>query len=453
MANDFSRSPVHLDVDPTASRPASVVSPQTPFRILVVGDFSGRNDRQAAAPLRDRTRYRIDRDNFDTVLSKIGPSVRAGSITLGFQTLNDFHPDRLLERVPAFAKLEGLKKQNPPPPRAATAPGTPPSDLLDEIVQRTAGQTPIPATAGDFDSFVRKITAPHLESQADEGRRESASHIDETRSDLLRALLHHEAFQELEASWRGLAMLVDRLNTDGPLKIHVFDATLEELLADEEGLRALLARSGDPWGVVVGCFVFDQTEGDSDRLARLASAAAIARVPFVAEADPPSGNMSPAWQDFRRSSNSVWIGLAMPRFLLRLPYGPQTAPIDSFSFEEMPRQDHNGYLWGNPAFCCAYLLGLAFLSDGWQMRPGLFRQVSSLPVHTFTQDGETVAQPCAEVLLTERQAEFVLDQGYMPLASVKNTDSALLLRFQSVSQPPSPLAGPWARDPETLGNT
>jgi type VI secretion system protein ImpC len=318
-------------------------------------------------------------------------------------------------------------------------------NLLDEILQRSPDQIPIDLDdTADLGAFLKRITAPYLEARPDSVQHEWESRIDATCSDLLRGLLHHEAFQDLEASWRGLGMLVDRLDTDGPLKIHVYDATLEELMADEEGLSTLFARKDDPWGVVIGSFAFGQTDTDAGRIGLLARAASMSRVPFVAEATPPPEDTSSGWQDFRRSSNSPWIGLAMPRFLLRLPYGLQTSPVDTFSFEEMPRHDHSSYLWGNPAFCCAYLLGLAFQSEGWEMRPGLFRQVTGLPLHTYEQDGDTVAKPCAEVLLTEHEAEFIMDQGFMPLATMKDSDSALLVRFQSVSQPPSALAGRWA---------
>ena len=121
MANEFSRSSVHLDVNPRASKTASVLSPETPFRILVVGDFSGRANRQLSEPLAGRRAHAIDRDNFDTVVQKLNPSLNVGSMTLGFTTLDDFHPDQLFKRVPAFSKLVAMKNQGPQPSREATA--------------------------------------------------------------------------------------------------------------------------------------------------------------------------------------------------------------------------------------------------------------------------------------------------------------------------------------------
>jgi type VI secretion system protein ImpC len=136
--------------------------------------------------------------------------------------------------------------------------------------------------------------------------------------------------------------------------------------------------------------------------------------------------------------------MAMPRFLLRLPYGKDTSAIDSFPFEEMPQTDkapeHKAYLWGNPAFFCAYLLGKSFLAHGWKLNP-LERRIDNLPMHVYHEDGESVAKPCAEVLLSEREAFKLLDAGFMPLASLKYEPSALVVRFQSIADPTAPLAG------------
>jgi type VI secretion system protein ImpC len=260
----------------------------------------------------------------------------------------------------------------------------------------------------------------------------------------MRGILHHPAFQKLEAAWRAVAFLVNRLDTNDLLKIYILDVTLEELLDDEAAVHALFTRRDDPWAVIVGDFSFGQTDADATRLQRLARAARSAGAPFLAEALPPSENPSPEWQAFRRSAHAAWIGLALPRFLLRLPYGAETSPIDRFDFEEMPQQTHAGYLWGNPAFCCALLLGQAFLRDGWQMRPGVVREVQNLPLHLYKEDGQTVPKPCAEVLMTEREADYVMENGFMPLASLKSTDSVLLVRFQSVTEPLRALSGRWS---------
>jgi type VI secretion system protein ImpC len=151
-----------------------------------------------------------------------------------------------------------------------------------------------------------------------------------------------------------------------------------------------------------------------------------------------------AWRQLRHHPDARWLGLAMPRFLLRLPYGRKTSPMEALDFEEMPQAPaHEAYLWGSPAVACACLIGQAFNRRSWQMHPGLVSEVDGLPVHTYRQGSESLMTPPAETWLTDRAAERIADEGVMPLASSKNGDSALLMRFQSVADPPAPLAGPW----------
>lgn len=138
--------------------------------------------------------------------------------------------------------------------------------------------------------------------------------------------------------------------------------------------------------------------------------------------------------------------MALPRFLLRLPYGKKTDPIESFDFEEMPEAPaHEDYLWGNPAFAWAVLLAQSFREYGWEMRPGLHAQIDGLPLHVYEHDGESELKPCAEALLTEEAAAHVLDNGPMPLVSLKGRDAAQLVRFQSIAEPLRSLAGRWGR--------
>jgi type VI secretion system protein ImpC len=175
-----------------------------------------------------------------------------------------------------------------------------------------------------------------------------------------------------------------------------------------------------------------------------------AGAPFIAESVPSRDENAAdhrAWQTLRRSEQARWIGLAMPRFLLRLPYGKNTSEIDSFDFEEMPGPpEHQNYLWANPAFACAYLLGRSFSEYGWSFTPGMVQDIGGLPLHTWQADAETHTQPCAEVLLTDRDAELILDEGLMPLTCINNFDCLRLVRFQSIADPPAALAGRWGDD-------
>jgi len=258
-------------------------------------------------------------------------------------------------------------------------------------------------------------------------------------SDALRGILHHPRFQALEAAWRALYLLVRGLNTDEDLKIFILNITLPELIAEMDTVRKALQRKG-PWAVIAANYSFGQSELDAQALRRVARLAKSLGAPFLAEAHLEKDEHAEAWDDLRHSPEAPWIGLAMPRFLLRLPYGKDTSAIESFPFEEMPESEHKAYLWGNPGFFCAWLLGKSFLAHGWGLNP-VERRIDNLPMHVYQEDGEPVAKPCAEVLLTEREALKLLDAGFMPLASLKHEPAAMIVRFQSISDPPTPLAG------------
>jgi type VI secretion system protein ImpC len=151
-----------------------------------------------------------------------------------------------------------------------------------------------------------------------------------------------------------------------------------------------------------------------------------------------------AWQMLRQSSVAAYIGLALPRFLLRLPYGKKSRPIESFTFEEMPEEPcHACYLWGNAAFIKVELLARNFKKRGWQMQPGEEYQTDSLPVHFYTEDGETVGKPVAEILLTEKGGEIIAHQGLIPLWSVKNADAIRSSDFRSVAENGQTIIGRW----------
>src|SRR5260370_27250159 len=108
-----------------------------------------------------------------------------------------------------------------------------------------------------------------------------------------------------------------------------------------------------------------------------------------------------AWSEVTAIPEASYIGLALPGFLLRLPYGKATSATERFPLEELTGEPkHQEYLWGNPAFACACLIAEAFSESGWDMRPGDALDISGLPAHVYKKDGEAVMKPCAEVLMT-----------------------------------------------------
>lgn len=456
---------VRLDIDPHARRSPAGRADDTPFRILLMGDFSGRDNQQTPPPPRWKP-VLIDRDNFGQVMGSMGASLSLGAgastgrIRLQFRDLEDFHPDRIYEQAECFRAFRETRQKlsGPSAKPAAGSEGGPNSPDVAAI----AGGSLLDQIAGGgepdaLQQFIERAVAPHLVRGPDPQAAAMLSQADAAASTVMRAILHHRDFQALEAAWRAVFFLVRRLDTDRGLKLYLLDLTKADLARDltstaaveDTHLYRLLAEEAahtlgaEPWAVAVGNYVFQRTERDSRLLARLATVMQAAGAAFLAEADP-SAEATGEWMDLRRSPAASWVGLAMPRFLLRLPYGKDTQSVESFEFEEMPGEPrHQDYLWGNPAFACAYLLGEAFNADGWDIHPGSVREIRGLPLHLHQFGGEKVAKPCAELLMTEEEAEWVLDQGFMPLASLKDQDAVLLLRFQSIADPPAALSGPW----------
>jgi type VI secretion system protein ImpC len=451
MSERISRASVNIDID-TGTQPVhEVPEPDTPFRILVLGDFSGRANRGAKEPLAGRRPRAVDHDNLEQLMTDMVVSLQLPHIRLRFRELDDFHSDHIYANAELFQRLEDARTDPPAltataPERAAARPAAVSgAGLLDSMIAETeeVSASQVMEEPDAFVKFLNQIMKPHLEPRPDARVMKWSARIDAIAGEQMREVLHHPDFQAIEAAWRAVWMLVQRLGPDQELKILLFDATLEELLADAGSIRKCLD-SADGWGAIVGNYNFGQEPADAARLQLFGKIAASLGAPFLAEGQPPAeGEPAAHWLELVKSPNARWIGLALPRFLLRLPYGPGTSPLESFAFEEMPESVHAHYLWGNPAFCCALLLGQAFRRDGWNLHPGSHRRVEGLPLHVYQEDGASVAKPCAEILLGEKDAEFLLENGVMPLASLKDEDAALLVRFESIAIPPSALAGRW----------
>jgi type VI secretion system protein ImpC len=515
MAKPFNFGEINLDVTAGAIRSAGSPDSETPFRVAVLGDFSGRANRgvrETGAKLAGRRAVLVDRDNFDEVMAKLAPEIRLpigrddAMESLRFSELDDFLPDRLFEQAEMFGRLRDLRlrvedpatfpavaaelglggRSGKPAPAARSA--APPSperlaggSLLDQMVEETEsrGGEARPSRAPDeLQEFVRRVTEPHLEAASDPRQAEVLGLVDKAIGAQMRALLHVPDLQALEAAWRAVFFLVRRVETGTQLKLYLIDVSKEELAADlaasadlsASGLYRLLVEQSvgtpgaEPWTLIAGNYTFGPGRADAELLGRLAKIAAAAGAPFLAAGEPalvgcasfgesPSprdwrlespGEDAQAWAALRGLPEASYIGLLLPRFLLRLPYGKNTRSVETFAFEEMVSEPaHEDYLWANPAFAAALLLAQTFSEQEWEMRPGALAVIDGLPLHVYERDGESELKPCAEALLTEDAADQILERGLMPLVSLKGRDVARLVRFQSIAQPPRALAGRW----------
>ena len=484
-------------------------SDETPFCIAIIGDLSGRANRDVFEPktVRERRLHLVDRDNFDEVLSRIKPELclpTEGQIPLVFRFLewDDFHPDHLYEND-TFQQLKGLRERLQDPstfkdvaeqlgllqPLLAITPAKDiarvaapnpvrlaSGSLLDEMIEQTESRIALEGRGrtDEVQEFARQLAAKYAVSAPDARQPEVIASVDRAIGDTMRAILHHPDFQALEAIWRATFLLVRRLETSPQLKIYLVDISQQELAADlasedlrNSGVFRLLVEKSvetpgaDPLTILIGAFRFGSSREDMDLLPKWSAIAHRAGAALLAEADPllvgcssleetPSprdwkrSELQSSWSKVRSLPESASVGLALPRLMLRLPYGKETSPLDSFDFEEFCGPPaHHEYLWGNPAFFVALMIGQSFEEIGWRVEPGSQSQIENLPLHAFRLNGELQSKPCAEVLLTEEAVERILDRGLIPVVSYKGRDSVRVGRFQSIAEPQRSLRGRW----------
>ncbi|MES5326082.1 type VI secretion system contractile sheath large subunit [Alcaligenes phenolicus] len=300
--------------------------------------------------------------------------------------------------------------------------------------------------------------------------------IDQKLTEQINHILHHPEFQRLEGAWRGLHHLVSNTETDELLRIRVMPATKKELARNLKRYKGVAwdqsplfkkvyeqeygQFGGEPFGCLVGDYHFDHSPPDVEMLGELARIGAAAHSPFIAGAAPSVMQMESwqelanprdltkifsnteyaAWQSLRESDDARYLGLAMPRFLARLPYGARTNPVDEFDFEEdTDGASHDRYTWANSAYAMAVNINRSFKHFGWctairGVESG--GAVENLPCHTFPTDDGGVDIKCpTEIAISDRREAELAKNGFMPLVHRKNSDFAAFIGAQSLQKP------------------
>lgn len=467
------------------------------FRIAVLGDFSGRANRgelETGQALATRKPIKIDCDNVDDVIERLGIKIALPfgdtSLEIEITNLDDLHPDRLYEKLPIFSELSSLRarlKSNAtfaqaakevqewtgefgaglePNQDIARGLSVPADGKLSDFAQLIGRPSAAPTPDDAVVSLIKKVVAPHVVAAKDPRQDALVAAVDKALTVMMRDVLHHPDFQAMESLWRSVDFLVRRLETDTQLQIVLLDISAEELVADvsrEDGLEnsglyqllveqpALDARQG-AYSLVVGNYFFDHTPPHAEVVGRLARIAAQAQAPFVAAMAPGCMDaqgahihplISKAWNALRAMPESAYAGLTLPRFMLRFPYGKKTEPIDSFAFEEFaPHVGLRAMLWGNSAILVALLLGTSFTKGGARMNTKAALSVDDLPFYYYTdKDGDQIALPCSERLVTMRMASILTDMGFMPVLAIKGSPEVRLVGFRSLAG--RELAGWW----------
>ena len=478
-------------------RAQRAATPTTKFRLALLGDFSGRANAgklETGAALAKRKPIKVDVDTLDDVIARQNlslalPLAEADStVTVPIGSMDDFHPDQLVEKLELFEQLLTVRRNLgsragfdraakqvlswggeaplPPPPRRARGAAVATDRRLSDFARLTGRAVQGDAEDASVDDLMRRLVGPFIQPARDARQEQLTARVDEALSAAMRRVLHHPDFQAAEATWRGVEMLVRRIETDARMEIVLYDVSAEELAADlaatdaleDTGLYGMLveqpaldAHQG-PLGAVIGLYTFELMPPHADLLGRVAQIAAAARAPFVAGIGPdplalPVHDQHPltkeAFAALQALPAAAYLGLAAPRFLLRMPYGKKTDPIDAFAFEEFTRQGGLGaMLWGHPALLPALLLAQTWAKQGAKMQLGSILTVGDMPYYVYTDtDGEQIALPCTERLYTERQAVQVGSYRVMPLLSLRGRPEVRLGGFASLAG--TPLAGFW----------
>ncbi len=311
---------------------------------------------------------------------------------------------------------------------------------------------------------------------------EAIKGIDEAISKQLSAIMHHEKFQKLEGTWRGMHHLIMNSETSATLKVRMLNITKKELGKDlskavefdqSQTFKKLYENEfgtpgGEPYGAVIGDYEFTNHPEDIELLTNMSNVAAAAFAPFLTAADPALmgfeswGELSKPrdlekifesaeyakWRSFRESDDSRFVSMVMPRVLARLPYGESTKPVDEFGFEEVEvdpvtkvasEVEHDDYCWMNAAYVLGTRLTNAFAEHGWctAIRGAEGGgKVEGLPSHIFNSDDGDPDMKCpTEIGITDRREAELSKLGFLPLCHYKNTDYAVFFGAQTTQKP------------------
>lgn len=348
--------------------------------------------------------------------------------------------------------------------------------LLDEILSEAKmgpGNEGYEIAKAGVQAFIAELIQPKREGEKVDKALVDAmiAEIDQKLSRQIDEILHHSEFQALESAWRGLKFVIDRVNFRENVKVEMVNVSKDDLLMDFEdspeipksGLYKLVYSAeygqfgGKPYGMLVGNYDFGPGPQDIALLQNCAAVAAMAHAPFISAAGSQffgldsytdlanmkdlkatfEGPQYTKWQAFRESEDARYVGLAMPRFLLRLPYGQNTRPVKAFNYDESVVGQHQKYLWGNSAFAFATRVADSFAQYRWCpniIGPQSGGTVEDLPLHQYEAMGEIQTKIPTEVLLTERREYELSEEGFIGLTFRKDSDNACFFSANSAQK-------------------
>lgn len=334
------------------------------------------------------------------------------------------------------------------------------SDAVQDAVQTLAQQALSSAVIHSSDTYLT------IEAMVAE--------IDKKLSEQINKIIHHEDFKQLEAAWSGLHHLVSNSETNELMKIRFMPMSKKELGKNLKKFKGVMwdqspifkkvyeeeygQFGGEPFGCLVGDYYFDHSPQDVEILTEMAKISAASHCPFITGTSPNLMQMDSweelsnprdiskifqnteyaAWRNLRASNDARYLGLALPRFMARLPYSSKDNPVEEFNFEEVAN-DHDDYTWANAAYAMAVNINRSFNEYGWCTS---IRGVESggiveeLPTYTFATDDGGVDLKCpTETAISDRRESELSNNGLMPLVYRKNSNLAAFIGAQSLQKP------------------
>ena len=479
------------DITFTSQSSSSSSSVAQQCKLLILGDFSGRASLGKFEPddLAKRRIYKVDKDNFDDVFTELAPTFKLPfqEKAIRFNELEDMEPDYLIEKLSIFAELRALGKQLQKPETAQKAlarlgidqQGT--SDAEPDAVEDTEMSVSLASLfeqaeanqTSDINSYIKEIVGPYLQSDPTGSQSQLESYINSATQNLLREVMHSSGFQNLEASWRSLKLLLKRLEKDQRFAIFILDVSWQELQAEakkgdsvlEQRFVDYMTTAGDrPFDLMLVDFTLQQQLEDLKVLTRLSAIAKTNNATLLMNIDETFAGCNDIrvqdtkewnavidldcgelFRQFRTSPAAQHCVLTAPGFLLRMPYGKNSKQIEKFNFEELAPPHHwDYYLWGKACWLMTLMLLQSFERFKWQFEPGKINCVDKLPLHVYRHDTEATVTPCAQVLTTDSMVKVFEDHGICLLRSIHQKDAVLVSQFISASSEDG-LKGPWSR--------
>lgn len=348
--------------------------------------------------------------------------------------------------------------------------------LLDEIVAATRlkpSEEAYAITKQGLQAFIDELLKPGKEIRVTaQAVDEMIANLDQKLSKQVDVVLHNEEFQKLESAWTSMKFLIDRTDFRENIKVEIMNVSKQDLLDDFEdapeitksGLYKLAYTQeygqfgGKPYGLLVGNYEFGPSAPDIKLLQNMASVATMSHAPFVAAASSQFFGIESftglpnlkdlksifempqyiKWQSFRESEDSRNVALALPHFLLRTPYGPDTKPVKGFNYKEDTSDGDNNFLWGNAAFAFASRITDSFAKYRWCANiigPQGGGAIEDLPIYQYEAMGELQTKIPTEVLISERREFELAEEGFIALTMRKGSDNAAFFSANSTQKP------------------